>query len=81
MRGVRLGGLCDKTMTRNVAIQQKADLEASKVMKIVGPLRAAGLTLSTIADTLDNMGVATSRGCRWTPMQVSRAIGRSQKSA
>lgn len=75
-RGVRLGGLRDKTMKRNEAIQQKADAEAAKVMKIVGPLRAAGQTLSAIAETLDSMNIPTSRGGKWTPTQVSRVLDR-----
>ncbi|OAP41400.1 DNA invertase [Sinorhizobium glycinis] len=75
-RGVRLGGLRDKTMKRNEAIQQKADAEAAKVMKIVGPLRASGQTLSAIAETLDSMNIPTSRGGKWTPTQVSRVLDR-----
>lgn len=75
-RGVRLGGLRDKTMKRNEAIQVKADNEAAKVMKIVGPLRASGQTLSAIAETLDSMSIPTSRGGKWTPTQVSRVLER-----
>ncbi|MDW9643960.1 DNA invertase [Sinorhizobium meliloti] len=75
-RGVRLGGLRDKTMKRNEAIQQKADVEAAKVMRIVGPLRASGQTLSAIAETLDSMNIPTSRGGKWTPTQVSRVLDR-----
>lgn len=75
-RGVRLGGLRDKTMKRNEAIQQKADAEAAKVMRIVGPLRASGQTLSAIAETLDSMNIPTSRGGKWTPTQVSRVLDR-----
>ncbi|MDW9927549.1 DNA invertase [Sinorhizobium meliloti] len=75
-RGVRLGGLRDKTMKRNEAIQQKANAEAAKVMKIVGPLRASGQTLSAIAETLDSMNIPTSRGGKWTPTQVSRVLER-----
>ncbi|AGA05561.1 DNA invertase [Sinorhizobium meliloti] len=75
-RGVRLGGLRDKTMKRNEAIQQKADAEAAKVMRIVGPLRESGQTLSAIAETLDSMNIPTSRGGKWTPTQVSRVLDR-----
>ncbi|GGE08921.1 recombinase family protein [Rhizobium anhuiense] len=75
----QIGGLRDKTMKRNAAIQQKADAEAAKVMKIVGPLRAADQTLSAIAETLTSMGVHTSRGGAWTATQVSRMIARGQK--
>lgn len=73
----RYGGLRDKTMKRNAAIQAKADTEAARVMKIAGPLRKAGHTLTTIADTLNDTGVATSRGGRWTAKQVSRVIERA----
>lgn len=76
-RGKKLGGLRDKTMKRNEAIQEKARAEAEKVMKIVGPLRNAGQTLSTIAGTLNDMEVKTSRGGQWTPMQVKRVLDRS----
>lgn len=75
-RGRQLGGLRDKTMKRNAAIQEKAKAEAEKVMKIVGPLRSAGQTLSAIAETLNDMNVATSRGGQWTPMQVKRVLDR-----
>lgn len=77
-KGRQLGGLRDKTMRRNEAIQQKAKREAEKVMKIVGPLRQAGQTLATIAGTLNDMEVATSRGGRWTPMQVKRVLDRAE---
>jgi hypothetical protein len=41
----------------------------------MGPLREAGQTLATIAGTLNDMKVETSRGGRWTPMQVKRVPG------
>lgn len=75
-RGRQLGGLRDKTMKRNEAIQEKARAEAEKVMKIVGPLRGAGQTLAAIAGTLNDMEVKTSRGGQWTAMQVKRALDR-----
>lgn len=74
--GRQLGGLRDATMRRNDAIQRKAKAEAEKVIKIIGPLRETGRTLASIAETLNEMGVATSRGGRWTPMQVSRILER-----
>lgn len=77
-RGTKLGGLRDKTMKRNEAIQEKAKAEAEKVMKIVGPLRNAGQTLATIADTLNGMEVKTSRGGQWTAMQIKRVLDRTE---
>ena len=75
-RGTKLGGLRDKTMQRNVAIQAKAKAEAESVMKVVKPLRDAGQSLTAIATALNDMKVTTSRGGQWTAMQVSRVIER-----
>ncbi len=77
-RGQKLGGLRDATMKRNEAIQEKAGKEAEHLMKLIGPLRNAGHTLSDIAQRLDAMDVATSRGGRWTAKQVSRILERSR---
>ncbi|MEW4457782.1 recombinase family protein [Roseibium algicola] len=76
-RGVKLGGLRDKTMKRNQALVAKADREAEKVLKVIKPLREAGQTLSGIAKALEDMGVKTCRGGRWTAKQVSRVLDRS----
>lgn len=76
-RGVQLGGLRDKTMKRNEAIQKRAKTEAEKAMRIIGPLRKAGLTLSAIADTMNEMGAKSSRGGKWSATQVMRVLGRA----
>lgn len=75
-RGKQLGGLRDTTMRRNAAIQAKAQAEAGKLIRIIGPMREAKKTLAQIAEALDGMNVATSRGGRWTPMQVKRVLER-----
>ncbi|ANL55085.1 resolvase/recombinase protein [Rhizobium phaseoli] len=77
-RGVKLGGMRDATMKRNAAIQVKADAEAAKVMKVIKPMTEAGASLSHVARTLQEMGIGTSRGGKWTAMQVSRVIERSR---
>lgn len=76
-RGVQLGGLRDKTMKRNVAVQMKAKAEAEKAMRIIGPLREANQTLTAIADAMNDMGVRTSRGGRWSATQVMRVLNRA----
>lgn len=76
-RGTKLGGLRDKTMARNAAIQEKARQEAGPAMAVIGPMRAGGETLMAIANALNRTGVATSRGGRWTAKQVSRVIDRA----
>jgi DNA invertase Pin-like site-specific DNA recombinase len=73
----RIGGLRDKTMKRNLAVQAKAKSEAERVMKVVGPLRRGGATLAAIAATLNEAGISTSRGGTWTATQVSRVIERT----
>lgn len=75
-RGAQLGGLRDATMKRNEAIQARAQREAAKVFKIVGPMRDAGKTLAGIAEALNGMKVETSRGGQWTAMQVKRVVDR-----
>jgi len=76
-RGVKLGGLRDKTMKRNDAIQEKAKVEAEKAMTIISPLKTSGKSLAAIAAIMNDMKVPTSRGGHWTSMQVSRAINRT----
>lgn len=76
-RGKKLGGLRDKTMQRNKAIQAKANSEAARVLKIIKPMRDSGETLAAIAEALDTMQVATSRGGKWTAMQVKRVMARA----
>ncbi len=75
-RGKQLGGLRDKTMKRNEAIQAKAAEDAGKAMKIIGPLHETGKNLSEIAATLNEMQFPTARGGRWTAKQVSRILDR-----
>ncbi|WP_237681392.1 MULTISPECIES: recombinase family protein [Rhizobium/Agrobacterium group] len=61
-RGVKLGGLRDKTMRRNAAIQAKAKKEAEKLMKMIGPMRQCGKSLGAIAQALNETSVPTSKG-------------------
>lgn len=75
-RGVKLGGLRDKTMQRNAAIQANAAARAQKVAGIVVPLREAGKPLQEIADHLNSAGVPTARGGSWQPSQVKRVLDR-----
>jgi DNA invertase Pin-like site-specific DNA recombinase len=76
-RGIMLGGLRDATMRRNVAVKQKAHVEAQRLLKIISPMRDAGQSLMSIAAALDQMDVGTSRGGKWTAKQVSRVLARA----
>lgn len=76
LRGAKLGGLRDKTMQRNKAVQANALARAEKVEGIVMPLRQSGATLRQIADRLNQAGVETARGGRWQASQVKRVVER-----
>lgn len=76
-RGVRLGGLRDATMARNEAAKAKADQAARKAMAVIGPLRAAGQSLNAVAASLNQMGLRSSRGGKWTAKAVARVLERA----
>jgi DNA invertase Pin-like site-specific DNA recombinase len=79
-RGVKLGGLRDKTAARNVAVQEQAKATAERVSAFVRPLRAQGASLRTIADALNTAGVSTARGGAWSAAQVQRVLERLETS-
>lgn len=76
-RGVKLGGAHDTEGRRHVALQAKADGEAAKAMVVIGPMHRDGASLRAIAAALDASGIPTSRGGKWTGVQVSRVLARS----
>ena len=75
-RGVKLGGLRDKTMRRNVAWQAMAQERAEKLKGIVAPLRDQGASLRAIVEALTEAGVETPQGGRWHPTSVARLLAR-----
>ncbi len=75
-RGTTLGGLRDKTMRRNAAMQANAAARADRVAGIILPLREAGKPLREIAEHLNRAGVPTARGGQWQASQVMRTLER-----
>lgn len=75
-RGVKLGGLRDKTLQRNEVVKANADLRAAKIKSLILPMRANNATLTEIADALGAANVSTARGGKWTAKQVSRTLQR-----
>jgi|TARA_R110002020_G_C16309517_1_gene773711 DNA invertase Pin-like site-specific DNA recombinase len=75
-RGVKLGGLRDRTMKRNEVVQANARTRAEKVAQIVQPLRLQGASLRQIADALNTSAVPTARGGQWQASQVKRVLER-----
>ena len=80
VRGIKLGGLRDKTMQRNVAVQLNATARAQKIGGIVVPLREAGKGLREIAEHLNRAGVQTARGGFWQASQIKRVLDRLKLS-
>ena len=75
-RGTKLGGLRDKTMLRNKAIQKEANEFAYKLEPIVTPLREQGKSLREIAHALNKANINTPRGANWAAPQVKRLLER-----
>ncbi len=75
-RGVKLGGLRDKTMKRNAVWQAMAQERAEKLRAIVAPLRDQGASIRTIVKALTEAGVETAQGGAWHPSSVARLVAR-----
>ena len=73
-RGQRFGN--PKLAELNRTRVRQANRFNKSVAPIVLPLRERGMTFQQIADTLNQMEVKTSRGCRYSPMQVKRVVDR-----
>jgi DNA invertase Pin-like site-specific DNA recombinase len=75
-RGVKLGGMRDKTMQRNIAVKKNAQDRAERLRGLVEPMVKDKLPLRAMADSLNEAGVSTARGGEWSAMQVSRIVER-----
>ena len=77
-RGVVLGNPRLSEMNRSRAV--KARTVSNALSPLVNPLRAKGYTYQEIATTLNQMGMKTSQGCNFHPIQVKRIIDRTTSS-
>ena len=73
-RGVKLGGLRDKTMKRNAILKEQAKVRAKKLEGLVVPLKDQGASLREIAAALNDAGIPTARGGQWQAVQVKRVL-------
>mgnify|MGYP006160749753 CR=1 FL=1 len=74
-KGVKLGGLRDKTMKRNKVLKEQAKARAMKLEGIVLPMKERGDSLRQIAVALTEAGITTSRGApQWQAVQVKRVM-------
>jgi DNA invertase Pin-like site-specific DNA recombinase len=81
LRGVKLGGYRGSQLTaearaaRKAIRQDRARSRASDLVPILTELRVAGChSLRTIAAGLDERGIPTARGGKWSAMQVARLL-------
>jgi DNA invertase Pin-like site-specific DNA recombinase len=74
-RGIKLGN--PRIEFAHANNRADADAFAASVKPTIEGLRAGGLTLRNIADRLNAEGLVTSRGAKWTAMQVLRVLRRS----
>lgn len=82
-RGTRLGGdrgVVPSKKTRALAVEvlkARADAKAADLAPIIKELQAAGKTsLRAIADGLNEQGIPTARGGKWSSVQVMRVMDR-----
>jgi DNA invertase Pin-like site-specific DNA recombinase len=83
-RGVKLGGYRGTTITKamhkagQAAIAKRVDARAADLMPTIAELQAAGATsLRAIAAGLNERGIPTARGGKWSAVQVFRVLSRS----
>lgn len=75
-RGVKLGGLRDKTNKRNKAKKAKATQEAEKHRALIEPMRKSGSSYEAIAHAMNRSGLKTQRGGDFKAMTVKRIADR-----
>ncbi len=75
-RGVKLGGLRDKTNQRNIAKKAVADKTAEKLRGLLTSMVQSCLTLQEMADSLNASGMKTARGNDYACNTITRLIVR-----
>jgi DNA invertase Pin-like site-specific DNA recombinase len=84
-RGVKLGGNKGFLPTKKMramaveALKERANAQAQDLAPIIKELQAAGkASLRAIADGLNEQGIPTARGGKWSSPQVMRMLERLQ---
>ncbi|MDO6842083.1 recombinase family protein [Paraglaciecola chathamensis] len=80
LRGVKLGGLRDKTNERNKAKRVQADHFAARMWRTLEPMQQQGLSLSDIANRFNEIGITTVTGKQFQPQTIKNIIRRCSKS-
>ncbi len=75
-RGVKLGGIRDNTITRNLAAQSKATADAETLRPLLVPMIAAGYSLRQMSEALAAAGRTNRKNEPMAAVQVARLIDR-----
>ena len=80
-RGVKLGGYREGARKPDgavgtAALQANAAKHAAKVFPVVSELRGQGLSVRAVAAALDERGISTPRGGKWTGNAVLKVLAR-----
>jgi len=75
-RGVKLGGLRDKTGERNKAKKAQATERAESIRTLIEPMVKSGYSLRKIASSLNSANQTTASGAEYKAVTVSRIIKR-----
>jgi DNA invertase Pin-like site-specific DNA recombinase len=82
-RGVKLGnpklkpGTAATAAAARIGLSAKANAFAEDLRDVIELAKSEGLaTLEDLAEHLTSLSCPTPRGCAWTPMAVSRLLGR-----
>lgn len=76
-RGIKFGNPKLVEMNRNR--KRKSTVFSSSIAPIIVPLRNEGRTYIQIANTLNEMGIKTAKGCEFYPIQVQRIYERTKR--
>lgn len=76
-RGVKLGGLRDKTAARNKAKRKQADQFAAKIWRTLEPMKQQGLSFSDMARRLNDIGITTATGKQFYAQTIKNIVERS----
>ena len=76
-RGVKLGGLRDKTAARNKAKREQADQFAAKIWRTLEPMKQQGLSFSDMARRLNDIGITTATGKQFHAQTIKNIVERS----
>lgn len=75
-KGVKLGGLRDKTNARNKAKREQADSFAEKIWIVIGPMYESGLNYSQISKRLNSLGMRTTTNKEFSPQTIKNIVSR-----